>query len=181
MTSSKLKEADKLTYGKIICKPRVLFASLTAGTCFLAYGSLESTLSLRLEEYGLSQLIQGCIFGIQPVLYMLGTFLAPCLIPKWVEIRVTLIVCLFGLGLGTFLIGPFYTEMSLSAMLGGLVVTGCFLGPLIIPNMSEMMHATALAYPHCDMDHANSLLSGMLNCSFGLGQAMGPLAGSILF
>ena len=100
---------------------------------------------------------------------MLGTFLTPCLIPKWVEIRVTLILCLIGLGLGQLLIGPFYTDKSLPSTLVGLFITGSFMGPLIIPNMSEMMYATNQAHPDCDMDHANSLLSGMLNASFGLG------------
>ena len=42
------------------------------------------------------------------------------------------------------------------------------------------MNATKLAYPDCDLDHANSLLSGMLNCFFGFGQALGPLIGAFL-
>ena len=54
-------------------------------------------------------------------------------------------------------------------MLAGLTLTGSTMGPLAIPNMAEMMQATKLAYPDCDLDHANSLLSGMLNSSFGIG------------
>ena len=65
-------------------------------------------------------------------------------------------------------------------MLVGLVLTGCFIGPLAIVNLEEMMNATKLAYPDCDLDHANSLLSGMLNCFFGFGQALGPLIGAFL-
>ena len=112
---------------------------------------------------------------------MLGTFLTPCIVPKWVEIRVTLILCLFGLGIGTLFLGPFYTDESLPAMLAGLTITGLFMGPMIILNMGEMMHATHLAYPHCDHDHSKSLLSGMLNCCFGLGFIFGPSAGSLLY
>ena len=47
--------------------------------------------------------------------------------------------------------------------------------------MPEMMVATAEAYPKCDLDHANSLLSGMLNAGFGSGQAIGPILGSFLY
>ena len=111
---------------------------------------------------------------------MLGTFLTPYVFPKWVEIRVTLISCLFALGLSTFLIGPFYEDENLPVMLVGLVLAGSCMGPLAIPNMAEMMDATRLVYPECDLEHANSLLSGMLNSSFGVGQALGPLLGAFL-
>ena len=66
-------------------------------------------------------------------------------------------------------------------MLSGLFLTGGFMGPLMIPNMAEMMYSTKQAFPDCDMDHANSLLSGMLNASFGLGQSLGPILGSTLY
>ena len=112
---------------------------------------------------------------------MIGTFATPYVVPRWVEYRVTLIVCLFGLGFSQFLVGPFYDDKNLTVMLIGLVLTGVFIGPLVIPNMAEMMRATSLRYPDCDMDHANSLLSGLLNCCFGLGQAFGPLLGSTLY
>jgi len=111
---------------------------------------------------------------------MLGTFLTPYIFPKWVEIRVTLITCGVFLGLSTFLIGPFYEEQNLTVMLVGLILTGCFMGPMGIPNMAEMMHVTRSTYPDCDLDHANSLLSGLLNCFLGAGQALGPLLGALL-
>ena len=47
-------------------------------------------------------------------------------------------------------------------------------------NEAEMMNATALKYPNCDLDHANSLLSGILNSCYGLGNAIGPLLGGLL-
>lgn len=60
---------------------------------YIAYGSLEPTLSLRLVDYDVSQTTQGLIFGIQPLCYMLGTFLTPYIFPSWIEHRVTLISC----------------------------------------------------------------------------------------
>ena len=94
---------------------------------------------------------------------MIGTFLTPYLIPKWVETRVILITCLFWLGASVFLIGPFYEEKNLAVMLIGLSLAGMALGPLFVPNMAEMMHATFIVHPTCDEDHACSLLSGILN------------------
>ena len=159
----------------------MLHASLSATWMYMAYGCLEPTLGLRLEEYGLSSVFQGLIFGIQPFFYMVMTFATPYVVPRWVEHRVTLIVSLFGLGFSQFFVGPFFEEDNLLVMLIGLVLTGIFLGPLVIPNMAEMMRATALRYPDCNRDHANSLLSGMLSSSFGIGQASGPLLGSFIY
>lgn len=58
---------------------------------------------------------------------------------------------------------------------------GLFMGPLMIPTMPEMIAATKLAFPNCDLDYANSLLSGFLNTCFGIGTTVGPLLGSILY
>ena len=55
------------------------------------------------------------------------------------------------------------------------------MGPLCIPNMPEMMVALREQYPDCDLEHANSLLSGMLMAGFGAGQAIGPLLGSFMY
>ena len=66
-------------------------------------------------------------------------------------------------------------------MLIGLATSAIFYAPTIIPNMSEMMVSTRLHYPDHDLEHANSLLSGMLNSCFGIGQASGPLVGSAIY
>ena len=54
-------------------------------------------------------------------------------------------------------------------MLLGLGFSGFIMGFMSIPNMPEMMNAAREANPNCDLDHANSLLSGMLNAGFGVG------------
>ena len=84
--------------------------------------------------------------------YCLGTFLTPVLIPKWVEYRVTMIVALILSGGFVALIGPFYTETSLVAMIIGLAGSGFLMGPLCIPNMPEMMRANRELHPECDME-----------------------------
>ena len=121
------------------------------------------------------------IFAIQPLLYILGTVAAPILIPKWVEIRITLITASLFLGLCYLLIGPVYEDVNLTVMLIGLTISGFMMGLQIIPNMAEMMYATKLKYPMCDLDYANSLLSGLFNCCFAIGQGMGPLIGSAIY
>jgi len=102
-------------------------------------------------------------------MYMVGTIITPFAIPKWVEIRVTLFFGSLLLGGGMLLVGPVYEDQNLNVMLIGLGLSGLFLGPIMIPNMSEMMIATKIQYPESDLEHANSLLSGMLNCCYGLG------------
>ena len=105
----------------------------------------------------------------------------PFIVPKWVEGRVVMITGLIMLGSLTLLVGPVWEEYNLTVMLIGLGTSAIFYAPTIIPNMSEMMVATRLAYPDGDLDHVNSLLSGMLNACFGIGQAAGPLVGSAIY
>ena len=113
--------------------------------------------------------------------YAAGTFLVPILIPKWVEYRVTLILSLLMLAVSTALIGPFIGGPDIVLMLIGLAFSGFFTGFLCIPNMPEMMEATAVMFPDSDLEHANDLLSGLLMAIFGVGQALGPLLGSFLY
>ena len=112
---------------------------------------------------------------------MVGTLLTPRLIPHWIEIRLVLILCLIGLGFGSFLVGPVYTDLCLLSTISGLVITGLFIGPLLIPNVAEMMYAVKLAHPDCALDYANAKLSSLLNCCFALGQALGPILGAVLY
>ena len=105
----------------------------------------------------------------------------PFVIPKWIEDRVTLITSLFCLGALTTLVGPFYKDKDFTVFMIGLVSSGIFYAPLIIPNMSEMLKGMRLAYPDADLDRGTSLLSGMMTASMGVGQASGPLIGSAIY
>ena len=116
-----------------------------------------------------------------PFSYVLGTLVSSCAIPKWIEIRCTLITGSLLCGLSILLIGPVFEEQSLPAMIAGLILLGIFLGPIIIPNMAEMMFATKRKFPTADLEQANSLLSGIINSFLGLGMAIGPILGSSLY
>ena len=63
-----------------------------------------------MNDYDLSKPIQGAIFAINAVLYTVGTFLTPYIVPAWIERRVAMILILILLGVGTAFIGPFYEE-----------------------------------------------------------------------
>jgi len=47
--------------------------------------------------------------------------------------------------------------------------------------MDEMMRASMKAWPNLDLEHTNSLLSGILSSAFGAGMALGPLLGAYFF
>ena len=91
-----------------------------------------------------------------------GAILTPYMLPKWVEIRVTLITVCFVLGCSILFIGPVYEEKSLIVMMVGLFISGFCFGILTIPLMAEMMFATKIKFFESDLEHANSLLSGIL-------------------
>ena len=105
----------------------------------------------------------------------------PYIIPKWFEGRLAIMISALFLGLLTLQIGPFWEDKNMIAMLIGLATQAVFFAPTVIPNMSEMMLSTHLKYPEADLEHANNLLSGLLNCCFGIGQALGPLFGSAIY
>ena len=161
---------------------RVLFACLTGFMVAVVYGALEPILSLRLADYNLGSTYTGLVFGVEAIFYMISTFMVPYVVPEWVESRVTLITSTFMMSFATVLVGPFYTEQSLVAMIIGLAFSGFFISFMMIPNISEMMQAVKVAYPSlASSDHTNSMLSGMFNGFYGFGQALGPLLGSYLY
>ena len=47
-------EVEKLSYGKLLCTRRIFFAAITAMVGYSSYCAFEPTLSLRLDDYGLS-------------------------------------------------------------------------------------------------------------------------------
>ena len=112
---------------------------------------------------------------------MIFCIATPFIIPKWFEGRLIIIISLLMMGILTLLIGPVWEEKNMTAMLIGLGTSAIFLAPTVIPNMSEMILSARLAYPDADLDHANSLLSGILNSCCGIGQASGPLIGSAIY
>lgn len=148
---------------------------------YIIYCALDPTLTLRLDDYGIEQSTKGLIYSIMPTMYMTSTFLTPCVLPKWMEVRVWLIFAAIFLGISVTIVGPFFLDESLVVMCIGLFFTGSMLGPLIIPNMSEMIVAAQLTYPDSDHEHANSLIAGILTSSYGLGGASGPLIGTVLY
>lgn len=110
---------------------------------------------------------------------MLSTFLVPYVVPAWVEPRITIITSSIICTVATTLIGPFYTETSLVAMCIGLAVSGFMLSFMFILNMTEMMAAMEEKHPQlAGKDKTNSMLSGMLNAMYALGQFIGPLLGA---
>ena len=172
---------EQLGYGKLACQPRIIFAALAATVSYIAYCALDPTLVLRLADYGLDQSQKGLVFTIMPTMYMVSTIATPFLLPRWMEVRVWLMIMAFFLGVSMLFVGPICVDKSLVTMCLGLFSTGCLLGPLIIPNMQEMIDAAQSAFPNCDQEHASSLIGGMLNSAYGAGGSIGPLVGSTLY
>ena len=112
---------------------------------------------------------------------MIGCILTPYIIPKWFEGRLVIIISVIMMGILTVLVGPAWEDKNMTVMLIGLASYSIFLAPTVIPNMSEMILATRLAYPDADLEHANNLLSGLLGFCCGIGQAAGPLVGSAIY
>jgi len=107
---NEIEEPAKLTYSSLVCQQRVLHPAIAGGVMNMVYGSLEPILSLRLSDYNLNENVTGAIFGVQPLAYMLSTFLIPYILPKWIVGRVIMITSLFLLAIATVFIGPFFAQ-----------------------------------------------------------------------
>ena len=93
----------------------------------------------------------------------------------------TIITSLFMLAVSFALIGPPFCEKNVASMTIGLCLAGFFMSSTVIPLMPEMLQASRKAFPECDKERASSLLSGIYNAAFGVGQAVGPVLGSLLY
>jgi MFS family permease len=94
-------------------------------------------------------------------------------------------VIFFGYGvtaIGMFLVGP-------SQMLGlidsekitmvGLSIMGFGAAMIIIPVMPDMIDVAEQKYPHMEKDILKNKISGLFISSQGIGEALGPILGSV--
>ena len=118
--------------------------------------------------------------SIYGFVYIFGSILTP-LIPARVERRCTLMTAMFGIGFFLFLVGPSQLlgfQESLTMMIVGLFLRGCFFAPLSIPALPEMIAATEEKYSSLDKEISNNLNSGIFNACLQLGHILGPLFGA---
>lgn len=165
----------------LLCVPRIFFAATSVTMFNLGYCLFEATVLLRLEDYDVLKTYQGIIFPILSFSYMVGSQCVSYLVPKWVEKRVTIIFGTFLFGVSNLLVGPAIGEKNLVSMIGGLILSGFFMGPMFTPNMGEMMFVAKKQFSDESIKHTNNKLSGIIQCLGAIGMAVGPLMGSYLY
>ena len=64
----------------------------------------------------------------------------------------------------------------------GLSLSGCFLAPVTIPVLPEMLEATQEMFPtNQAQEVANNHTAALFNFGIGLGQVCGPLYGASMY
>jgi len=128
-------------------------------------------LVLRLDDFDTSTIQQGMCLSIYGFVYIIGTFAVPH-IPERIEKRFTLILAAFFMGIFLFLVGPSallgFNE-SLTLLIAGLVLTACFLGPLAIPVLPEVLAAVDGQVQAKDKIEMSNYAGALFNTSLGLG------------
>jgi len=125
--------------------------------------------------------VVGPLYASLALTFTVGTFILTCALPSWMPYRVTIISSLLLLGVSFSLIGPPFESENFVTMVVGLSLTGLFMSSTVIPIMPEMLEAGKHNFAEVDEDHASSLLSGIYNAAFGIGQALGPIVGTFLY
>ena len=170
-----------MSYRVLMGDRRILFAFL----CGLIVATVEYTpeaiFDLRMTDYSVSKELEGAIFSVEAFSFVAGSLVIGLVLPRWVPHRVTLISALVLFAVAVGLIGPFHSERGLASMVVGLGLMGFLMAFLSVLLMPEMIQACRAAHPHCNHDYAYSLISGIYNAAFGVGQALGAFLGGVMY
>ena len=90
----------------------------------------------------------------------------------------------FFLGFFLILVGPskiLGIDEGLTIMIVGLFLSGCFLAPIAIPALPEMLEATEGKFHANESEKAGNYTAGIFNMGLGMGQVVGPLFGASMY
>lgn len=98
--------------------------------------------------------------------------------------RLIIFFGLFGLGIANFMIGtsPYLgLDRNSTTIMIGLILLG-FSAPMIsIPVLPDMLESIEVAEDlNYDMEEVNNYIASIFTCCSGIGEAIGPMASSVL-
>jgi len=171
----------KITYRDLLSHKRVALAVIAVAVFVMNQSFLEPILSTTLFRFGLNEHNVGLIFALQTVTFAITTRLVH-LVPQYFDKRSIITPAIIFSGIIAFLYGP--SELlglpnELWVICAGFGISGIFLAFGLVSVVPEMINALSYKYDS-ENPKLNDLVSGLFNAGFGMGQIIGPLAGSFL-
>lgn len=122
---------------------RSLISLLTTFVGMLAIFYLDPTLSIRLEEFGVSENNVGYYFAIEGFAFGVGSPITGWLCSKF-DRRTIIQFCLFQMGIALFFVGPselLHFPQTLGFITFGLIALGFGVAGAFVPLIPEIVEA----------------------------------------
>jgi len=170
---------EPISFFKLVTTGKFILAGCGGLVAMFIFVFMEPVLAFRLQEFGISPVLVGTFFSIQPVSYVLLSFSITWFTSIFAN-RGLLMFGAFMLFLSLVLVGPSnYLPDSLAIMALGQLCVGAFGLFLMVPAIPEMITAASEKYPKRIIE-ITDMSAGVFNCLLGTGQVIGPVFGSTM-
>eukprot|EP00742_Colponemidia_sp_Colp-10_P005005 GILJ01005348.1.p1 GENE.GILJ01005348.1~~GILJ01005348.1.p1 ORF type:complete len:465 (-),score=48.18 GILJ01005348.1:190-1536(-) len=170
------KKREDATFLRLIAIPEVLFGSLSAVLGVLAGGFLDPTLPRHLERLHFSYSLIGVVFMVYMIAYAAASFLQVYFrLIHFVHLSFLIIFGLFIIACGFLLYAPSPIFRIRSQ------VWFVFVGQIFLGIGNSLIFVCQMPYLLSYSSHYNNAsdeVAAILNITFALGDAVGPLVGS---
>lgn len=171
----------QVKFSSLFLIPRFFMGVISQVMVFTTVTFMQPTLAVKLDEAGYSQVFIGASFAIPTFIYAFASSLIFILTKRMRKTGVIFLGYLV-LSIAMFLVGP--SELLRLRDLTSITLTGlCIMGfgccMIIIPILPDMICATEEHHPETDMDQLHNGISGLFIAAQGMGEALGPILGSV--
>jgi len=170
---------EPISFFKLVTTGKFILAGCGGLMAMFIFVFMEPVLAFRLQEFGISPVLVGTFFSIQPVSYVLLSFSITWFTNIFAN-RGLLMFGAFMSFLSLILVGPSnYLPDSIEIMAIGQLFVGAFGLFLMVPAIPEMINAASEKYPKRIIE-ITDMSAGVFNCLLGTGQVIGPIFGSTI-
>jgi MFS family permease len=164
---------------KLIFTLKFILAGAGGLMAMFMFCYMEPVLAFRLQEFGISPVLVGTFFSIQPVSYVMLSMTITYFTAKYANRGLLMFGGLMS-ALTMLLVGPsHYLPNDLNIMAVGQLCVGAFGLFLMVPAIPEMISAASEVYPRRVIE-ITDVSAGVFNCLLGTGQVIAPIFGSSL-
>ena len=165
---------SSIKYSEILFRPIALitFISTFFALWWLTY--FEPTLSIRLDDYGLSSLWIGVFFSLSPITYTISSLSISWMTSK-IDAKYLICIGLLFNGIAQLLVGPSpFLPDSLILMALGQLLHGFTVCLFLITSLPVIIEDAIINYPHKKIEVSDAS-AAIFNAFQSIGNMVGPI------